>query len=77
MLLFVFSKTADSLPPRRNTAAMIAMAISETSRPYSTADAPRSVLARAVNRMRRYSMASIMVFSPLSWIGPPPLLARS
>ena len=43
---------------------MIAMAISDTSRPYSTADAPRSVLAMPARRMRRYSTASFMVLLP-------------
>src|SRR3954454_10636633 len=41
-----------SLPPSRVAPAMIAIAISATSRPYSTAEAPRSVRAMAVRRMR-------------------------
>src|SRR3954447_2611738 len=41
-----------SLPPSRVAPAMMAIAISATSRPYSTAEAPRSVRAIAVRRMR-------------------------
>ena len=47
MLLAVSLKMFLRLVPRSVTAAMITIAISATSRPYSTADAPRSLRAFA------------------------------
>src|SRR6476661_3362243 len=64
MLLAVLLKMADRFEPSRLTATMMMMAMRATSRPYSTAEAPRSVFATAARRMRRYSMASIMMLSP-------------
>ncbi len=63
-LLVVLSKTPESLPPRAVIATMMAMAMRATSRPYSTAEAPRSVFAMAVRRILMYSKASNMVASP-------------
>src|SRR4051794_35287347 len=51
--------------PRRVTATMIASAISETSRPYSTAEAPRSECMRPSRRICRYWMSSFMACLPL------------
>ena len=44
-LVEVLSKRVLSFPPRAVMPTMMAIAISATSRPYSTAEAPRSVLA--------------------------------
>jgi len=56
----VLEKTLFTMPPRANTMTTISAAIAATSRPYSTAEAPRSSLEAA--RRRR---TELMTFTPV------------